>query len=412
MICRSCKSEKVTQILSLGDQYLSDFRTDSEKPKKYPLDLMFCRDCFFVQLKESAPLHEMYTPRYGFKSGVNTTIRNDLHNIVVNALEYLPMPEVEQIDNGETLETRPVVMDIGANDGTLLSNYPKSFFRIGIEPIEKLARECMRHANNIVNNFFNYEQVSKALEGMKADIITSISMFYDVEDPDRFVSEVKKCLSENGVWIIQQNYLLATIQENAVDNICHEHIGYHSLLSMEKLLSRHDLDIVDVSTSTINGGAFRIAVQHKGVGKIKPSVQKQRNIELICGLDTTRSYQDFADRVWNNAAELRKCIQTITDDGRKVFIYGASTRGGTIWQMAGLDVKLIPCAVDRNPEKVGKKIASIGVPIISEEEARMIRPDFMLVSIWFFKDEILEREKEYLAKGGHLIFPLPHLEII
>ena len=386
MKCRSCKHEGLESLINLGSQYLSDFRTDDLKPKKYPLELMRCSNCNFVQLRESAPLDEMYTPNYGFKSGVNDTIKNDLKSIVDEAKTYT---------NGK------IVVDIGANDGTLLDNYDSSYYKIAFEPITKLAKQIK--AQEVINDFFY------PLE-RKCDIITSISMFYDVEDPEKFVKDVSSMLKEDGVWIIQQNYFLTSLQLNGYDNICHEHIGYHTLLSMEHLLNRCGLEVVKVSTSMINGGSFRTVVRWKG-HKIDSSVAKQRQIEKNYKLDTPEPYLRFERNVKRETLKLKELLDKIKKEGKRVYIYGASTRGGTIWQYAGLDVKDLPFAVERNPEKVGKKIASIGVPIISEEQARQDKPEYMLVSIWFFEPEINKREAEYL-KTGHFIYPLPEVKII
>lgn len=400
MICRSCKGEDVVEVINLGEQYLSDFRTDDKKPPKYPLDLMLCKTCYFVQLKEHAPFSEMYTPRYGFKSGVNNTIKADLADIVQQTKKYVAGKKY------------PTVIDIGANDGTLLSNFDDRYYKVGVEPVEKLAKECEHHADIVINQFYNSYAVKEELSGNKADIITSVSMFYDVDDPALFVKEVAEVLDPGGVWIIQQNYLLATLEQTAMDNICHEHIGYHSLLSMEHLLDRFDLEVVDVSTSIINGGSIRTVVQFKGTGIVQDSVQKQRDIEKAFGLDKLETYVKFEQDVKKNMTELRALIDDLISQGKTIYIYGASTRGGTIWQYAGLDHRHFKYAVERNPEKVGKIIASIGVPIISEEKARRDKPDYLFVSPWFFKPEFMQREKEYLKGGGHFIFPLPKLEII
>lgn len=396
MNCRSCQSDKMELVIDLGNQYLSDFRSDDLKPNRYPLELMRCTECNFVQLKESAPLSEMYTENYGFKSGTNEVIRADLKNIVDQARLYVP------------INKKLSVLDIASNDGELLSNYPDTFYRVGIDPITKLCKEAESKADLIVNDFFD----PKYFAGSKFDIITAISMFYDVEDPSKLLEGMVSILAEEGVIIIQQNYLLATLQNNAYDNICHEHIGYHSLMSMEHLFDRFGLEVVDVSTSMVNGGVLRTVVQRKGVGVPSKAVQLQRDIETAFGLDTPEPYIKFEHNVKSTAYYLSKLIREILDQGKTCYIYGASTRGGTIWQYVGLTVKELPLAVDRNPGKVGKKIAAIGVPIISEEQAREDHPDYMLVSIWFFKDSVIEREREYLEKGGKLIFPLPELQVV
>jgi len=404
--CRVCGNPECETVIDLGEQYLSDFRYDLRKPNKYPLELLRCPECHFVQLRESAPLSEMYTENYGFKSGVNNTIKADLKDIVNQAMTYLIEPL--RIDYSDSLEERSV-LDIGSNDGTLLSNYPSYYYKVGFDPIGKLCDEAKQHASLIINDFFSL----KAAKQLKQfDVITAISMFYDVEKPEDLVKAMKLLLKPNGVLIIQQNYILATLINNAYDNICHEHIGYHSLLSMEYLLNKHGLEVVDVSTSMVNGGVLRTVIQHKGVGKPTLAVANQRFIEQDYGLHTPFPYQGFAKRVEEGAKQLKQVIKEINESGKKCYIYGASTRGGTIWQYVGLDVNDLPFAVDRNPDKVGRRIASIGVPIISEEQARKDMPDYMLVSIWFFKDETIAREASYIKRGGTLLFPLPELESI
>jgi len=390
--CRACGSKKLLDVVDLGEQYLSDFREDTSKPPKYPLLVVLCEDCKLVQLRHTTPSHEMYHERYGFKSGVNNTIRADLESIVKHALMYKPK-------NGRWL-------DIASNDGTLLSYVPDGWHREGVDPIGKLCKEAEQHANRIVNDFFRADYFKEPF-----DVITSISMFYDLDDPNKFVKEVTDCLAENGVWIIQQNYLLTTLMLNAVDNICHEHLEYYSLLALENLLDKFGLEVNEVSTSMINGGSFRTVVSRKGTYPIFPSVQEQRDRETRFGLEKPEVYGRFGIIVQGLLRELKETIDEINAKGEKCYIYGASTRGGTIWQGAGLDVNDLPYAVERNPDKVGKYIASIGVPIISEEQARKEKPEYMLVSPWFFKDEFVEREAEYLKEGA-FIFPLPSVEII
>lgn len=398
MICRSCRSDRMEVVIDLGDQYLSDFREDDIKPKKYALELMRCLDCNFCQLRESAPLGEMYTENYGFKSGVNDTIKADLRDIVKQALTYVKKEKLR-------------VLDIGSNDGTLLSNYDEHNYRVGVDPIKKLCDEAERNerADLIINDFYATDSVKEKIGDTKFDVITAISMFYDVEDPNKLVADMASMLADDGVLIIQQNYILATLKYNAYDNICHEHIGYHSLLSMEHLFERNGLEVVDVSTSMVNGGVLRTVVQKKGVGEATSRVQEQRNIESEFGLETGIPYRAFRRNVIDGARKLKELIKEINARGERCYIYGASTRGGTIWQYVGLDVKDLPFAVDRNPGKVGRKIASIGVPIISEAQARLDKPEYMLVSIWFFEEEVIKRERDYMLQGGHLLFPLPEL---
>ncbi|MCL4418576.1 methyltransferase domain-containing protein [Patescibacteria group bacterium] len=399
--CRSCGSKNLTNILSLGNQYLSDFVKINKKPKSFPLNMILCRECFLVQLDYSAPSKYLYTERYGYKSSINQTMRNELREIVQESLAKI-----------RKSRKKIVAVDIGANDGTLLKNYPKNIYRIGVEPITKFAKEAKKYSDKVINDFFTYESFYDVFKNKKADIVTIISCFYDMEDPNKFVSDVKKIMKEDGICVIQQNYLIGMLKQNAFDNIVHEHLEYYSLLSLNNLLDKHGLEVFDVKLRDLNGGSFRTYIAFKGQKKITKAVEKLNKYEKRLGLNKKSVYLDFAKRIKNNKKKLFEFIKKENKNGKTIYIYGASTRGNTLLQYFGLDKSLIKKAIERNPEKWGKIIASVGIPIISEEEARRDKPDYMLILPWFFKKEFLRREGKYLKEGGHFIFPLPDLEII
>lgn len=399
--CRSCSSEKLLDVLSLGEQYLSDFLSNNKKPRKYPLDLVLCNSCYLLQLRHTVPQAELYTERYGYKSGINKTMRQELKKIVRKSLRKFK-------NKSEKL----TVIDIGANDGTLLSNYPKEIFKIGIEPIKKFKEECGKQADIVISNFFNYKSYAQRLDNRKAQIITAISCFYDIDNPNQFLSDIKKVLDKDGIFVIQQNYLAGMLKYNAFDNIVHEHLEYYSLLSLENLLKRHNLEVFDIELSEINGGSFRTFIAHKGKRPIKNKVNKLREQEKKLKLNEKNTYKDFASRVRKTREDLYNLLVKLKKEKKSVYVYGASTRGNTLLQFCKVNNKLIKAAVERNSEKWGEKIASVGIPIISEEQARIEKPDYMLVLPWFFKEEFLERENRYLVSGGRFIFPLPKLEIV
>lgn len=398
--CRSCHSKKMIDLLCLGNQYLSDFLKNNKKPKKFPLALVLCTECDLLQLKHTVPQKFLYTSRYGYRSGINSTMRQELKRIVSNSINKI------------TSNKKTIVLDIGANDGTLLSFYHKNIFKIAVEPINKFALECQAHANVTVNDYFNFESYKAKLKNVKANIVTAISCFYDMEYPNKFVSDVKKILDKNGIFVISQNYLVGMLENNAFDNIVHEHLEYYSLLSLEKLLDKHGLEVFDVQKSDINGGSFITYISHKNIRLIEKSVINWRESEKKLKLNELMVYRDFAKRVKENSKDLHNLIKKLVKNKKKVYVYGASTRGNTLLQYYNLNNKLIEFAVERNPEKWGKRISSLNIPIISEQEARERKPDFMLVLPWFFKDEFLKREEKYLEDGGHFIFPLPELQIV
>lgn len=393
--CRVCGSTELTDVLGLGEQYVSDFRTDDSKPNAYPITVVVCEGCLLVQLRHTTPAGEMYHDNYGFKSGVSNSIKDDLKDVVFNAQAYKPNPKSW--------------LDIASNDGTLLSFVPSHTYRVGVDPVGFLCKEALQHADVIRNEFFTADVFAK---DTNFDVITSISCFYDMDDPNKFVSDVAKVLADDGVWAIQQNYLLPTMQLNAIDNFCHEHLEYYTLLSLENLLNKYDLEVFDISTSTVNGGSIRTMVAKKGVFPIEGSVAQQREIEKSARLHEVSTYLEFGKTAMGKVRQLRDLVLDLNSQGKKIAILAASTRGATIWQAAGFTSDEIVYAIERNPAKVGKYFSAIGVPIVSEEFAREDKPDYELLGPWFFAQEIVSREKEYLDSGGHIIVPLPEVKML
>lgn len=396
--CRSCGASDLTGVLDLGDQYLSDFRDDDRRPPRWPLTLMRCPGCGLLQLRDTTPRELMYHDRYGFRSGVNEAVRADLRDVVDHASRLSPRARRW--------------LDIACNDGTLLSFVPDHVHRAGVDPVAAFAAESWLHADRVETGFFDAAMFAPGPSGEpyeQFDVVTAISMFYDLDDPNAFAADVARVLAPGGVWLIQQNYALSMLEIGAVDNVCHEHVTYWTLTALEHLLARHGLEVNDVRLSGLNGGSFRTVVSRQGTRPVAASVAAQRRREAERLPDALAAFPGRARRAF---ADLRELITGINAAGQRCYIYGASTRGGTIWQAAGLTVADLPYAVERQPAKIGRRIASIGVPIISEERARADHPEYMLVSPWFFRDVFVEREREYLRSGGRLIFPLPDLEIV
>ena len=395
--CRSCGSKKLSDILSLGNQYLSEFRNDDKKPEQHPLELVLCEGCSLLQLKHTTPSHLLYTDNYGYRSGINQTMRDHLKEIA-NKADNLVLPIPDEI-----------VVDIGCNDGTLLKSYDFSqdIKRVGFDPVSKFAKDFQETNILFVNDYFNGNTFEDEFGQEKAVIITAISMFYDLDNPNSFVSDLAHILDENGIIVIQQNYVVGMLLQNAFDNIVHEHLEYYSLLSLENLLRRHGLIVFDIELYDLNGGSFRTYICHRGAREVSRSVLQLRESEKQLKLDTVIPYQAFAERIKNIKNTLRDFIIKQVKDNKTVYVYGASTRGNTLLQYCGLDNTLIKAAVERNSEKWGTKIASVGIPIISEEQARKERCDIAIVLPWFFWPEMQERYKDLLEAGTKFLIPLP-----
>lgn len=405
--CRVCDNNNLKHIISLGNQHLVDFlEDDDEKKTVAPLELSLCNKsqggCGLLQLQHTVPPDLLYR-RFWYKSGVNQTIRNDLEDIVSSA-EKLCM-----------LNDQDFVIDIGANDGTLLRFYKnRSLNLVGFEPATNLMDDAKIGNTEIINNYFNSNDFIEKFGSNKAKVITSISMFYDLEKPNDFVRDLSKILSKDGVWILQMNYLVTMLQNNAFDNIVHEHLEYYSLQSLEYLLSKHDLEVFDISFNNINGGSIRTYIKHKDCTKfsITDSVQETRQSEKNLGLDDEKPYLDFANSIKNQKTQTYDFIKNEVDNNKIIHVYGASTRGNTLLQYYGLNSDLIKVASERNPSKWGKRTVGTNIPIISEDESRKIKPDYYLILPWYFLDEFLEREKLFLKEGGKFIVPLPKFKII
>jgi len=397
----------LSPILSLGMQYLTNFiDSPSEEHHVAPLELVICNKkkggCGLVQLRHTVPGDLLYR-KFWYKSGTNQTMRDALAEITAKAAS------LAKLGPGD------IAIDIGANDGTLLRSYKNKGIRlVGFEPAENLVDEAKVGTTLIINDFFSHKAFKKEFGNKKAKIITSIAMFYDLEDPNSFVKDITRILDKDGIWIIQMNYLATMLKNNAFDNIVHEHLEYYSLKSLQVLLRRHDLVVFDAELNDLNGGSIRTYIKHGDCKKypITPRVKRIRRSESTAGLDNYRTYVRFANRIRNLKKRTFDLVRREVVNGKKVYAYGASTRGNTLLQYYDLDHNLIEAAADRNPAKWGKKTVSSLIPIISEEKARSDRPDYFFILPWYFAKEFLAREKDFLADGGRFIIPLPTLKVV
>ncbi len=411
--CRSCDST-LEPVLDLGSLYVSDFiPPGGSDGTKAPLELVICRRCRLLQLKHTVPAETMYR-NYWYRSGTNQTMRNALADIANKAETLIRLKEGES------------VLDIGCNDGTLLAAYRTGGVRkIGFDPAENLAAFSRRIADKLVVGFFGREVFHEEpeLAGCRPKVVTSIAMFYDLEDPNRFVSDIKEVMDPEGLWIVQMSYLPLMLKTNEFGNICHEHLEYYSLTSFEYLLDLHGMEVVDVELNDVNGGSIRAYIRNRGADPnrfadatyrtlAQERVLALRDQETRLGLDDIEVYREFAVWVSRIREDVVGFIREQVARGRKVYVYGASTKGNTLLQYFGLDHTLIAGAAERNRDKWGMMTVGTHIPIVSEEEARAARPDFFLILPWHFLEEFRQREKAFLLAGGKFIVPMPHFTLI
>lgn len=409
--CR-ISGEKLVPLFSLGKLYLSDFIEHTEDPAYEPVELhmSLAPKSGLVQLRHTVPGDIMYR-KYWYKSGTNATMTNELMGIAKKAQDTM------------NLKAGDVFVDIGCNDGTLFRFVDKNIIRIGFDPND-YKKESIQYADLILNNYFNHKEYKKTKHGdKKAKVITSIAMFYDLEEPDAFVNDVRKTLDKDGLWIIQMSYLPLMLTQLAFDNICHEHLEYYSLGALQHLLNRHALEVVDCELNDINGGSFRIYIRHAKANPATFATAPYRDVararvhsilayEKSLNLKKKKIYMDF----WKEINALKKqtvdFIKKEKGKGKKIWGYGASTKGNTLLQWFNLDSTLIDAIAERSVAKFGLKTAGTNIPIKSEADMRSAKPDYLLVLPWHFIDEFKKRETDFLDRGGKFIVPCPRFEII
>ena len=358
--------------------------------------------CGLLQMEHSVPPEILYST-YWYRSGTNSTMKNHLKGIAEDAAAIIAEPAA-------------MVLDIGCNDGTLFSYYPGGYKKFGVDPSD-VAQGIDKAVAAVIRDIFPSAELSTRLGQDKFDIITSIAMFYDLEDPIAFAKGIKSVLGPDGIWIFEMSYMPAMLKMTSYDTICHEHLEYYSLAVIETILKASGMKIFNVTQNNINGGSLRCYATHATNfkyknGKFSRNIQRLHQEEFDLELDTDKPYKNFQDRIALHRDELQLLLRKLKKEGKKIHIYGASTKGNTILQWCGIDNHIIDCAAERNPEKYGAHTLGTDIPIVSEAESRAMSPDYYLVLPWHFKEEFIEREKEVLAKGIGLIFPLPEIEII
>lgn len=412
--CRVCENNNLTDVLSLGDLYVSDFsdQQNSDNGIKAPLDLVLCNPetggCGLLQLKHTVSNESMYR-NYWYRSGINKTMRDELSSISSKAKSMID------------LKSGDYVIDIGANDGTLLRSYSiDGLNTVGFEPALNLEQYGIQGTTKIIVDFFNFYQWNKNFNNKKAKVITAIGMFYDLDDPNSFVSDIEKCMDDNSLLIIQMMYLPSFLKRNAFDGICHEHLEYYSLFSLSNLLDRHNLEVCDVEQKEhINEGSVCFYIKKKNsVGAIKllsgasDRVSDMINDEKKQGLESLQTYKEFEKRIIKEKDKLLGFLQQELHKGKKIHGYAASTKGNTTLQFYEISTQLIEVIADRNPDKHGKFTMGSEIPVISEEESRNMKPDYYFVLAWHFLPGFIKRESEFLRHGGKFVVSMPLFAVI
>ena len=408
--CRICGNLDLDLIIELGDMALAGVfpKTSEEEVPVGPLTLVKCREspsgdfCGLVQLREIYDPNMMYGHNYGYRSGLNRSMVEHLHNKVKNILKHI------------TLKPEDIVVDIGSNDSTLLQAYPKEKVTlVGFDPTGQKFRKYYPEHITLFDDFFDSKIFKTNFKDRKARVITSIAMFYDLDEPLKFVKEIFDILSDDGIWVFEQSYLPFMLEVNAFDTICHEHQEYYRLKEIHWMMKKVGFKIVDIEFNKVNGGSFSVTVAKSGSSFPEaPDLAKLLTKEENQGLNTNKPYDEFRNRIYKFKSDLRQVIDKINHEKSLILGYGASTKGNILMQFVGITIKDIPYIGEVNPDKFGCYTPGTLIPIISEDEARKMKPDYFFVFPWHFKDFIMGKERKKSDKGYSFLFPLPSIEIL
>lgn len=407
--CRFCDNKSLIPCIDLGKQYLSSIFPENltyhKQFQKQPLDLVMCEKgketCGVLQLGHSFDMSKMYES-YPFTSSTNSSMPKILKDVLDSALMHVNLTKDD------------LVLDIGGNDGTLLFFLKdKGCDLLCIDAAKNIKPIFRSKQFKTIIDYFNVG-VYKSATKKKAKLIFSIAMFYHLSDPIQFSKDVAECLDDEGVWVIQMAYLPAMIKTNMYDNIVHEHVGYYAVDSMKWIMERVNLEIFDVMLNDVYGGSFRLFIKKKNCSKY-PATKRYLNIlkeEKKIRIYNPRTYKNFMKRVEKTRDDLINLCKKIKLQSKKIWIYGASTKGNTILQYCKITKDLIEAAADANPFKIGKYIIGVDIPIKSEEEMRLIKPNYLLVLPYSFVKAFMQRESNLVKKGAEFVIPLPQVKIL
>ncbi len=405
--CHMCGNNELIPVVDLGGQYLTGIfpkNNPNESLTKGPLRLVKCHGgkecCGLLQLAHSYDLNELYGDNYGYRSGLNASMVRHLHSKVADIIERCDLSEGD------------LVVDIGSNDGTTLVAYPEHLHLVGIDPTGEKFRSYYEKHITLIPEFFSSDLISRSFPEKKVKVVTSLSMFYDLEDPVDFACQVAGILdSHEGVWVLEQSYMPLMLERTAYDTICHEHLEYYGLKQIVWLMDKAGLKVVDVELNDVNGGSFSVVVAHKGSKHNDVNNIVDRLIASEDGkrLSSLEPYKQFARRAEENRQSLQDFVQQAKQEGKRICGLGASTKGNVILQYCGFGTDDIEMIGDVNKDKHGALTPGTWIPIEAEDKVLASNPDYLIVFPWHFKDFFLESP---IFKGRNLVFPLPSLEIV
>lgn len=409
--CRVCGNKNLRTIYNFGNLALTGhFPKLNESDQFAPMNLVHCESnsnnefCGLVQLEHDYDTNLLYGDNYGYRSSLNKSMVKHLQDIVLEAI-----PMVGGLSFGDN------VLDIASNDGTLLKNYEGR--KLNLYAVDPTIKKFSSYYDDIKSNlkkiptFFGSAQATNEIGNVKFKIITSIAMLYDLPSPSDFFCEIEKFLDEDGVWVCEQSYLLSMIDTNSFDTVCHEHLEYYSLNVLDYLAKKNNLDIRKVSFNDSNGGSFRVFLTKKNNKKIPKEDNVRKTLEFERKINFPELYDKFVQSIEKTKKDLNLYLKSQKQLGKKIYGFGASTKGNTLLQAAGINSSTIELIYDINDYKNQRVTPGSRIPISCSDDV-YDSVDIFIVLPWHFKDHILMKEKDLIKKNIEFLFPLPNMELI
>ena len=399
--CRNCQSRNLKNLFSFGNiSFTGKFPKQDQKIKKGALSLVICNKCKLVQLANKFNLKYLYGPDYGYRSSINKTMVKHLKKVVSESKKKTK------------LQSKDLVLDIASNDGTLLRFYNKDVITFGIDPLVNKYKAFYKKIDYKVSDFFSISKI-KSKTKKKFKVITALSVFYDLEKPNKFLKDVKNILHKDGLFILEFADLASILKKKMFDTICHEHLEYYSTNVINEMCKKNELKIIDIKSNEINGSSKQFHIAHnKSIYKQnKKVIRSTLKYEKKMKLDSVKTLQKFFKEINVIKYKLLKLLSLIKRNKKSIHAYGASTKGNVLLQYFGIGRNFIDFVAERNPNKFNLYTPGTAIKIVSEKISRSMKPDYYLVLPWHFKNEILKREKKIMKAGSRFIFPLPKLKI-
>lgn len=401
--CRNCQSSNLIKLFSLGKlSYTGKFPKSSKlNVKKTEITLVICDECKLVQLKNKYNMKYLYNEDYGYRTGVNKTMTAHMKK----TKEILSLKS--------RIRSSDYVLDIASNDGTLLNFYNRGIVKVGIDPLINKYKKLYKNIQYKISNFFSINLIKKNKIKKKFKIITALSVFYDIDNPNKFLEDIHSILDDNGIFLLELTDLYSIIKNKMFDTICQEHITYYSTKVILEILIKNNLRIFDIKRNNINGGSIQYFICKKNAnfktnsGTLNRILKEESKLELT----NLHTYQNFYEKILHIRDKIIHCLDKLIKNNKTIHGYGASTKGNVLLQFCGINKKYIKYIAERNPNKYNLYTPGTKIKIISEHNSRLLKPDYYFVLPWHFKNEILKREKAIIKRGTQFIFPLPNFQI-